>query len=262
MGNSEPSFQDRLETLARTLASTLDISTVLAVRGEAMGISAALAASECPRAQRAMRARARALRQARELRLQAELTAGELLLSLRERGLRRGSGGKPPKDRSRPSLRDLGFGDWAMAHRREVRARRVKRKSFNVRVMEASDLETIKTLIAEATAEGQALLHVGDRAGYLLKIAARMAAKRIGGGMLLAGSDGAGVSEGSAVLWKRLARLSEAEFRAAVASGNERAEPRPPPPVSQLRMTVTAFHQNEVGPHRQVYAAADDDLAR
>jgi hypothetical protein len=126
-----PCFEDRLAALAGRLVVAIDVSTVLTIRSEVMGIAAALAASK-PRAQRAMRERARGLRQARELRGRCEVIAGELLISMGERGQRRARGGGDQKTlsgRSRVSLASLGLKSWATASRWMVRAREAQSTS-------------------------------------------------------------------------------------------------------------------------------------
>jgi hypothetical protein len=73
-----------------------------------MAFLATLSADK-PRAQRALRARARARRRARELRRRSELIIGEMLIARR----------------SRPTLAALGL-QWATAHRWERRAREAR----------------------------------------------------------------------------------------------------------------------------------------
>jgi hypothetical protein len=94
-----------------------------------MAIKATLAARVL-RAQRAMRRRARLIRRAREIRTQAELIAGEMLLSMQERGHRKAMGFQPRAGaNNRQSLAALGFKYWATAARWEARARRARLNS-------------------------------------------------------------------------------------------------------------------------------------
>jgi hypothetical protein len=93
----------------------------------------------------------------------------------------------------------------------------------------------------------------------MIAVAQRMAAKRRGGALLLASViDAASVSAPSAQRWRRLARLSDRDFRAAVESGDEDAGRRPPAPgvcCPQLVMTRTEFSANELGNlGRQIFA--------
>jgi len=125
---------------------------------------------------------------------------------------------------------------------------------------EADGVDAIKALIAEASQQTRRARGRRDATGHMIAVAQRMAAKRRGGALLLASViDAASVSAPSAQRWRRQARLSEAEFRAAVESGDEDAGRRPPAPACcpQLVMTRTEFSANELGNLGRLIFAVD-----
>jgi len=104
--------------LARELAKATDIVAVLAVR-ELLALVREALALGCARGRRD-------LREARMLRRQSELVAGQMLVSMRARGIwceEVGRKRKMPEGRARVSLGDLGFKSWSTAARWERRAR-------------------------------------------------------------------------------------------------------------------------------------------
>jgi hypothetical protein len=153
-GEGGPSLDSRLDALARELAGAVDVITVLRVRDEVLKMVVDMRAAEKTRAQREVRRRARLRRRARALRLESELISGELLLSLKARGLlRTASGGdqKTEAGRSRMSRASVGFKSWATAQRWQARASAAPSRSFNVRLAEVSSLDGIRALVEEGT---------------------------------------------------------------------------------------------------------------
>jgi len=113
-----PSYVDRIAALASALGAATDIAAVLAVRSELLALGWEALALGYARGRRD-------LREARMLRRQSELVAGQMLLSMRARGIRCEGGfrsRKTAEGRSRVSLDDLGL-CWATAARWERRAR-------------------------------------------------------------------------------------------------------------------------------------------
>ena len=211
-------FDERLEKLACALASVHDLAAVVSVHAEIIALIDDILIGPGPRSNRVELGR-----RARELKRSAETVAGELLISMQVRGLRRGNGGdqRTAEGRSRVSIADLGFRWRTTTSRWQRRARGVS-PSFNRRLAEADTVEAIKALIAEATLEGRHALKRKDQAGYTVAVAQRMAAKRRGGALLLADrAAAAGLNAATARSWRRLARLSDGDFRAAVESGTE-----------------------------------------
>jgi hypothetical protein len=100
----ERTIDERLEALASELAAASDITKILAMRDEIIDIMGRLKVTNL-RAQRAMRARARAVRRARALRWQAEVIAGEILIAMKAGGLLRTSVGGDQKTRRAAPVR-------------------------------------------------------------------------------------------------------------------------------------------------------------
>jgi hypothetical protein len=217
---TEPTLNARLEALGCRLAAAFDINAVLAARrqivelfGESLAIS--------PRRRRdhvELRHRMRALKR------QAGIVAGELLLSLRARGLRRGGGGdqKTTAGRARPSLASLGFAQRTMPDRWQARARAAPSRSFNVRVAEATTIADIKALIAEATLSRRGEKQKG-RAARGIAAARRLGARRKGGALLLAGIPSELGAGSTGMRWKKLARLNEQEFLREIEDASKAA---------------------------------------
>jgi hypothetical protein len=146
-----PSFDSRLDALVRELAGAIDVATVLRVRDEVLKLAIDMRGAETTRAQREVRRRAGLRRRARVLRLESEFIAGEMLLSLKARGLLRTTGGgdqKTEAGRARLSLGALGL-QWGTAQRWQVRASAAPSRSFNVRLSEVSTLADVRALVEE-----------------------------------------------------------------------------------------------------------------
>jgi hypothetical protein len=112
---------NRLDVLALALAKATDLAAILCIRKEILAFLAELLSEATPHAQRAQRLRARTRRRARDLRRRSELKAGEMLASMRDRGLMRTSTHRA----NLPSLATLGLG-WGTAKRWERRAREAR----------------------------------------------------------------------------------------------------------------------------------------
>jgi hypothetical protein len=134
-----------------------------------------------------------------------------------------------------------------------------ERKGFDVRLAEACTIEAVKTLIAEASAEARRARARGDAAGIMVAVAQRASAKRRGGVLLLAGGvDAAALTRTSAQRWRRLARMSDRDFLAAVEHGDGDGERRRALPAQHVVMVRTEFRADERGNMcRQVYAIED-----
>jgi hypothetical protein len=93
----------------------------------------------------------------------------------------------------------------------------------------------------------------------LLAVAQRASAKRRGGALLLAGGvDAAALTRTSAQRWRRLARMSDRDFLAAVEHGDGDGERRRALPAQHVVMVRTEFRTDGRGNlHRQVYAIDD-----
>jgi hypothetical protein len=134
-----------------------------------------------------------------------------------------------------------------------------ERKGFDVRLAMACTIEDIKALIAEASAAARRARARGDAAGLMVAVAQRASAKRRGGALLLAGAvDAAALTRTSAQRWRRLARMSDRDFLAAVEHGDGDGERRRALPAQHVVMVRTEFRTDERGNlHRQVYAVDD-----
>jgi hypothetical protein len=158
-------------------------------------------------------------------------------------------------------MASLGFRWRTASSRWQRRARALPTPTFNRRVAEADSIAAIKLLLAEATLKPRQKRQ-GRDVQRLAAIARRMAARRAGGALLLAGKDlsefGAGTT---AARWKQLARMTEPEFLRAVEAASKATGRYVPEHVPQIVMTRSAWRRDERtgAMHRRIYATTDDD---
>jgi hypothetical protein len=134
--------------------------------------------------------------------------------------------------------------------------------TFNRRLCEATSIAAIKALITEATLPRRGQKQKGRDAQRIGAIARRLAARRRGGALLLAGKDLSESGTGSTgARWKQLARMTEQEFLRAIEDASKAAGRYRPEVVPQIVMVRGKFVRDERtgNMHRRVYAAADDD---
>jgi hypothetical protein len=254
MSDRGPSYGDRLGALELRLAASLDVGSVLDVRRQIVALIGESLRAGDDRDRDHVELR----RRARELRRQSEVVAGELLISMQTRGLRRSGGGdqRTGSQAATPKLADYGFRWRTQTSRWQARARALAMPSFNRRLAEATTIADIKALIAEAATLSRRARKQKDRGAQGVAIARRMAAKRAGGALPELGTGG------TLVRWKMLARLTEQEFMRAVEDASKAAMAYKPEAVPQIVMTRSGWVKDERGNAcRRVYAAAADDPA-
>jgi hypothetical protein len=247
-----PSYGDRLGALELRLAASFDIVSALDIRRQIVALIGEQAGDVELR------------RQARGLLRESNVVCGDLLISLAERGQRRRGGGDWRGSQAGVlKLADLGFRWHTQTSRWQARARALATPTFNRRLAEADSVAAIKSLIAEVVQESRKLKDrkQKDQHARMIAGARRMAAKRRGGMLLLAGVDQSRLSTGGTVArWKQLARLTEPEFMRAVEDASKAAMAYRPEPVPQIVMMRSGWVKDERGNAcRRVYAAADGD---
>jgi hypothetical protein len=132
-------------------------------------------------------------------------------------------------------------------------------EGFDARLVAARTIEDVKALIAAATVAMRRARGKNDLAAHKIAIGKRMAAQRRAGVLLAGGANALGVDDASVRCWRRLARLTAADFQAAAEAGNEDAGRRPSVSLPHVRMVVTRWCVNALGnQHRRVYADDSD----
>ena len=188
-------------------------------------------------------------RRGHALRWHAELIVGELLISMKARGEREGGGGYF-RGRSKPTRKSLGL-TRGTAWRWQARARAAPARSFNARIAEAADVFALKVLADELAAVARHAQQ-NDAPGRAIARAARLAAQRAGGMMILAtvgwNNEKMDFSSSAAQRWRRLARMTDDVFTALVVAGDEpKSSKYPHHPAPQVAMLISDWAPDELG---------------
>jgi len=254
-GMSEPptiqtEISAQLDAIERRVAAAIDIGVLLALRGDLIEI---LSGMPDRQSLRPLSKRGHALRR------QTEIVIGELLILLKRLGLRHDGQGGIRKGATRPpSLRDMG-----VTRRRaaiwQARARAAPAPSFNLKIVEATTIAEIHLLTDELDRLAR-VAHRHDTTARDRHRAARAAAERKGGGMLLAsgGQTNAemGLTKTPGRRWRRYALMTDAVFTAALVNGEWGARAKKvPAPTKQTETIISPWSLDDFGcPTREITA--------
>jgi hypothetical protein len=210
---------DRIEV---QIAAAFSVAALLKLRGD---LSALIARMPNRRPYRPQRKRTCAARR------QAEDTIAQFLISLKERGLRRGGGGRAANNRL--SIRTLGVKkSLAMRWQRRVRG---QPKAFAVVVAEARDFASAMALLDCATSELRG--GAGDDQSRAIALARQMLAERH--------EAGGGLSNNRRARCRQLARMTEQQFIDEIFMQIELAKP-PRQVVSDWAIDETGVLSREI----------------